>query len=260
MKCVPDILYEPSRDLALDLYLPDNLKASACIIYAHGGGFTRGARHHVEAPHIALPLVEAGFAVASISYRLQTKPAVFDPQDRERIEAYKQRSAKVGLTLSSRLYGHRFIAAMEDMSRAVEFLWVEGAGLGIRHPKVGVVGVSAGGIAGLGLAYPPTHWGHRVSKPEAVVSIGAALVQPWRLVEDGPPCLMIHGPNDRVIDISNPRLAAERAQQVGAPVTLLDTGVPGHNTQVDVVLDGKTADGVPYMQLVLDHFARLVDD
>ena len=259
MKCVPDITYDPAKELALDLYLPDDLNATACVIYAHGGGFRRGARHHVEAPHFAQHLTDAGFAVASISYRLRTNLNVFEPRDREYIEAYVARSAKVGLTLSPRLCGPEFIAAMEDMSRAIEYLWVEGKGLGIQGRKIGVLGVSAGGIAGLALAYPPTHWAHRVSKPDAVVAIGSALVQPWRLDAEGPPCLMIHGQRDRIIDISNPKIAAQRAETAGAPVTLLDTGVKGHSTQVDVVLDGDTPEGVPYMQLVLDHFARLVD-
>lgn len=259
MKCVADIVYDPDAHLALDLYLPDDLTATACVIYAHGGGFRRGARHHVEAAHFAQHLTDAGFAVASISYRLGTGTDAFSQKDQDYIEAYAARGAKLGLRMSPKLYGTAFMAAMEDMSKAIEYLWVEGAALGIAQRKIGVLGVSAGGIAGLALAYPPTHWAVRVSKPDAVVAISSAIVQPWRIEEDGPPCMMIHGPQDRIISIEDAQIGAMRAEQAGAPVTLIDTAVPGHATQVDVVLDGADAEGVPYMQTVIAHFGHLLD-
>ncbi|SFR65563.1 alpha/beta hydrolase [Litoreibacter janthinus] len=260
MKCVSDIVYDPRHQLALDLYLPDSLTADACVIYAHGGGFRRGHRAHVETGHFALKLTEAGFAMASISYRLRTENDAFSEEDVAHIEAQIARTEKVGLTLSPNLYGASFMAAMEDMSNAIEYLWVEGERLGIASRKLGVLGISAGGIAGLALAYPPMPWVRRVSRPDTVVAISSAIVQPWRLEPDGPPCLMFHGPNDRIIDLSNAQLGAARAQQVGAPVTLIDTKVKGHVTQVDEVLDGIHPDGTPYMQMVIDQFARLRDD
>lgn len=259
MKCVADIVYDPTHDLALDLYMPDDLRAEACIIYAHGGGFRRGARHHVEAAHFAKRLTAQNFAVASVSYRLATPIEAFDQDDQDLIKAYMIRSKKVGLSMSDNLYGSAFIAAMEDVSKAMEYLWVEGSGLGIRSRKVGILGVSAGGIAGLSLAYPPMHWADRVVRPEAVVSICGAMVQPWRLEPDGPPCLMLHGPRDRIIHLGNVQLAAARAEQVEAPVTLINTGVPGHSTQVDAALDGKDEAGRPYMDVILNHFAQLQD-
>lgn len=260
MKCVPDIVYEPEQKLALDLYLPDNLTARACVIYAHGGDFTFGARDAQEVPYFAAALVDAGFAMASVTYRLKPKAELFDEIDRDRIEAYKARSAKIGLSLSSKLYGHRFIAAMEDISRAIEFLWVEGGRLGIQHRKTGLLGTSAGGIASLGLAYPPTHWSHKTSKPDAVVAIGSAIVQPWRLTDEGPPCLLIHDTADDVIAVSNPQLGVSRAEVASAPIALMEVSLGAHKTLADLVLDGADENGVPYMQSVIDQFARLVDD
>lgn len=257
MKCVPDIEYDPTRNLALDLYLPDSLKAKACVIYVHGGGFSRGDKAHVEAAHFAARLTEHGLAVASVDHRLGTTLDAFDQDDQELIETYMARTAKVGLTLSEKLYGPAFIAAIEDVSKAIEYLWVEGAELGIKSRKVGVLGVSSGGIVGLALAYPPMHWVDRVVRPEAVVAIAGALVQPWRLEENGPPCLMFHGPQDRIINIGNVQLVAGRAEQVGAPIELIDTGVPGHATQVDATLDGKDRSGEPYIDRIVAHFAAL---
>ena len=260
MKCVSDIVYDPRHGLELDLYLPDNLTADACVIYAHGGGFRRGNRAAVETGHFAQNLTDAGFAMASISYRLNTALDTFLDEDAEQIQTHMARSAKVGLTLSPNFYGASFIAAMEDMSNAIEYLWVEGDRLGITSRKLGILGISAGGIAGLALAYPPMPWMQRVSRPDAVVAISSALVHPWRLEADGPPCLMFHGPNDRSIDIGNAQLGAARAQQVGAPVTLIDTKIKGHVSQIDEVLDGAHPDGTTYMQMIIDHFARLRED
>ncbi len=257
MKSLPDIVYDGDAHLSLDLYLPDSLQAEACVIYAHGGGFRKGGRDHVEALHFARHFTQAGFALASVSYRLDTPARAFSASDQASIERCMARSRKVGLTLSPRLYGPAFMAAVEDLSKAVSFLWREGHSLGIKAPKVGILGVSSGGVAALALAYPPVQWHHRVSRPGAVVAISSAFVQPWRLNEEGPPCLMINGVRDRIIHLQNARIGALRADQVGAPVTLHNTRVPGHLAQVDLVLDGMTRHGERYMQLMLDEFARL---
>lgn len=257
MKCVPGIIYDRGRQLAFDLYLPDDLLATSCVIYAHGGGFQKGSRHGEEVGQFAEPLTDAGFAMAAISYRLGTSAADFSEQEQGYIDAYLMRSKRVGLTLAPKLYGAGFIAAMEDISTLIEYLWVEGDRLGILRRKVGLLGASAGGIAGLAAAYPPIHWEQRTSKPDAVVAISSAIVQPWRLTPDGVPCLLFHGPNDRIIDIRNAELGVRRGQAVGARVKLINTQVPGHASQIDAVLDGADENGVSYLEMALTHFDML---
>ncbi|MEM7471880.1 MAG: hypothetical protein AAF340_11070 [Pseudomonadota bacterium] len=261
MKCVPDIPFDTENALSLDLYLPNTLTARGCVVYAHGGGFRKGSRHDEVAPHFAAALTAAGFAMASVSYRLATGPEAFSELDQSYIAAYGRRTGAVGFSLSPKLYGTAFIAATEDISRAIEFLWVEGGNLGIASRKTGVLGVSAGGIAGVSLAYPPSHWRERLVMPDAVVAISSAIVQPWRLSDRGAPCLMLHGPGDRVIDIRDPEFGAARATQVGAPVHLVNTGVRGHATQVDAVLDGAGLDGQgSFMDMILTHFSKMLDE
>ncbi|MEP3345178.1 MAG: alpha/beta hydrolase [Litoreibacter sp.] len=260
MKCVTDIVYDPRHKLELDLYLPDALTADACVIYMHGGGFRRGHRSHVEVAHFAQSLTDAGFAMASISYRLRTELDAFSDEDQAHIIAHVERTQKVGLNLTPNLCGPAFVAAMEDLSNAIEYLWVEGERLGISSRKLGVLGISAGGIAGLSLAYPPRPWVRRVSSPDAVVAVSSAIIHPWRLGGNGAPCLMFHSPQDEIIGLGNAQLGAARAQQIGSPVTLIETKVNGHAQQIDEMLDGSHADGTPYMQLIIDHFARLRED
>ncbi|MEM6408972.1 MAG: hypothetical protein AAF700_11200 [Pseudomonadota bacterium] len=260
MKCVPDLRFDAEHDLSFDLYLPDQMKAKACVVYAHGGGFRKGSRHDGAAEQFAVHLTEVGFAMASVSYRLGTPMTAFSPERQSYISSYMHRTASVGLSLSSKLYGPAFIAALEDLSRAIEYLWVEGSNLGITTRKTGLLGISAGGIAGLSLAFPPTHWQVRLVKPDAVVAISSAIVQPWRLSEKGPPCLMLHGPNDRITPMRDAEFGAARAEQVGAPVRLIETGVPGHATQVDAVLDGATdRGGTRFIDLIIYQYEAMLD-
>jgi len=259
MKCLPDLVYDADNHLALDLYLPDGLQASACVIYAHGGGFKSGGRHHVEAVRFAKHFTDAGFALASVSYRLGTGPEAFSAQDRDQMERDGLRAQQIGLTLSPTFYSPAAMAAMEDLSKAVSFMWMEGQSIGIETPKVGILGVSAGGVAALMLAYPPAHWRDRVSRPDAVVALSSAFVQPWELDAEGPSCLLINGEYDRVIHLRNAQIGVMRAKHVGAPVALHITERPGHLSQIEEVLEGRTEQEEPYMQLVLDEFARLRD-
>ena len=52
--------------LKLDVYLPTEVEAPTLIVWVHGGAWRRGSK---EKPAI-LPIVEQGYAVASVDYRL----------------------------------------------------------------------------------------------------------------------------------------------------------------------------------------------
>ncbi len=68
---------------------------------------------------------------------------------------------------------------------------------------------------------------------------------------------MINSPRDRIIGIENARLGLTRAEAIGAPFRLIETGVKGHNTQIDVVLDQADEKGTPYFERVLEVFEGL---
>ncbi|MEW4486557.1 alpha/beta hydrolase [Thalassoglobus sp. JC818] len=72
-----DLVYATvgDRDLKLDLMLPANVESPPLLVWIHGGGWRAGSKNN---PRFQ-PLVEDGYAVASLSYRF-TDTAVFPAQ------------------------------------------------------------------------------------------------------------------------------------------------------------------------------------
>lgn len=257
MKCVPDIIYQPQRGLSLDLYVPDTLTAEACVIYVHGGGFQSGSKVDPEVAHFAKRLTDEGFALASIECRLNAGLSDVTTVEEKSVVMSQERSDNLGFSLSDGLYGPAFYAAVEDLSAAIAFIKSDPHTLGVGSDKVGVLGVSSGGIAALSTVFKPRQMEDAVTSPDAVVAIAAALVQPWRMMAGAAPCLLINGEDDPVVGIEDARFGQSRAQAMGAAYTLLETGVKGHLSQVDVVLDQANRNGTPYFDLVLSHFDGL---
>jgi acetyl esterase/lipase len=54
------------HELALDLYIPRELKPAPLIVWVHGGAWRRGSRDNVPIQALA----RDGFTIASVSYRL----------------------------------------------------------------------------------------------------------------------------------------------------------------------------------------------
>lgn len=82
MLFVRDIPYRrlPNEKLYFDLYQPDIDEEVPVIAFFHGGGYIKGSRKDVDM-RLVRPLVENGYAVASVEYRLAptvTIDAMFD--------------------------------------------------------------------------------------------------------------------------------------------------------------------------------------
>lgn len=253
MRVLAGLCFAPEHGLLLDAYCPTG-PARAVVLYLHGGGFLKGSRSESPVRPLAQRLIPQGVAVVSPDYRLRTDLSAFAPQVAARIAAMEARSMAIGLTLAARLCGPAMIAAMRDAGAAVQAVR---AGLVPELSGLPVVclGVSAGGIAALSLAYPPKD--EALGRPDAVLSIASAMVQPWRLAPDGPPCVMLHGSKDRVIGPENPRLAARRAHARAVDLQLIETGISGHTTQIAAFLDGTDAQGRPYFDHLSDLLQRV---
>ena len=107
-----DVVYETvgDRALPLDLYRPTAEKPTPLVIWIHGGGWKSGSKNGAGP---ALALLDRGYAVASVEYRLSGE-AIFP-------------------------------AAIEDCKAAVSFLRLNADKYNLDADKFGVWGSSAGG-------------------------------------------------------------------------------------------------------------------
>ncbi len=244
----PDITYKTTADgqqLKMDIYLPQT-PVRATVLYAHGGGFKKGNRKDGNAPLLAAKLGKDGVMVASVDYRLKTDIAAFAHEKQPLIKAAMARSLRIGRPINPQFCGPRLYAVVEELSDAVAFLRSANQPFATKTGPMLALGVSAGGIAVLSLAFPPRGWDD-LHRPDAVIGLAAAMVQPWRLSQDGLPSLMVHGYKDRIIDPKNARFAARRAAAVLAPLEVVITDTRGHNPQVYLFIDGDDAQGQPWL-------------
>lgn len=167
MQKLADVIFSAQKGLALDLFLPDK-EPRAIVLYLHGGGFTRGSRKGDQSKQLLQKLLGADLGVAFADYRLGVGADAFSDAQAAAIAAMQVRTKAVGLTVASGLAGPAMIAALEDASDAVQAL-KSGNLCGVtKGLPVVILGVSAGGIAGLSLAYPPSEWSAASHRPMAL--------------------------------------------------------------------------------------------
>jgi predicted peptidase len=185
--------FNDGRDkLDLDLYLPefqDTTKKIPLILYVHGGGFSGGNRLDPLISKMALSMNTAGYAFASISYRLLMKGKSFgcDQPAHQKIMVFQQ--------------------SMIDVRRATAFLLTRNTEFNLDMSKVILAGSSAGAEAILHTAY----WSTANLPDEAlvlsadfkyagIISMAGALIDPTMITgENALPSLFFHGTCDALV-------------------------------------------------------------
>jgi acetyl esterase/lipase len=235
------------RPLVLDLYRPDGETPKPLILFIHGGGWVGGNTRHSGAlenfPLALAQLASEGFVVASVEYRLSSEAP--------------------------------FPAALQDVRTALRYLKDNSGKYRIDPHKVAVWGGSAGGqlaalaaascgdqtldaapaIAGSECVQGAVVW-YGVfdfepvvaARPDAPVSRYLACdelcapatvrrASPMSYVSSGdPPFLLIHGEQDRTVDVGQSRSFESALRKAGVEVRSLY--IPG----VDHSFVGHTAD------------------
>ena len=95
--------------LQLDLYLPDGVSTPPLLIYVHGGAWRFGSREQVS----SLGLLDEGFAIASVSFRLSEVAPL--------------------------------PAQVHDIKAAIRFLRANASDYGYDAARIAITGVSSGG-------------------------------------------------------------------------------------------------------------------
>lgn len=235
------------RPLVLDLYRPDGETPKPLILFIHGGGWVGGNTRHSGAlenfPVALAQLASEGFVVASVEYRLSSEAP--------------------------------FPAALQDVRTALRYLKDNSGKYRIDPNKVAVWGGSAGGqlaalaaascgdqtldaapaIAGSECVQGAVVW-YGVfdfepvvaARPDAAVSRYLACdgicppatvrrASPTSYVSSGdPPFLLIHGEQDRTVDVGQSRSFESALRKAGVEVRSLY--IPG----VDHSFVGHTPD------------------
>ncbi len=97
------------QELMLDLYLPADVDSPPLLVYVHGGAWRFGSRDSVS----PIDLVDRGYAIASVSFRLTTVAPL--------------------------------PAQVHDIKGAVRFLRANADRFGFDGDRIGITGVSSGG-------------------------------------------------------------------------------------------------------------------
>lgn len=235
-KVINDVVYGKvgSRELHLDIVIPKDgiAKPHPCVVWIHGGGWSKGSYKQNRAAWLA----GKGYVAASVEYRL-TGEAVFPAQ-------------------------------ITDCKAAIRFLRAHAREYGIDPKRIGAWGSSAGGhlVALLGTTggvkelegnagnagvssavqavcdfFGPTNlvidkWadppaavtallgGSPKDKPEL-----ARLASPVKFVDPkDPPFLIVHGEQDKVVPISQSEQLYEALKKAGVDVTFVRVKNAGH--------------------------------
>lgn len=219
----------------LDLYFPNTPGPWHVLVYVHGGSFTAGDKRKGSGLIDIPRMVEQGFAVAAVNYRLMPD----DP----------------------------FPAGLEDVKCAIRFLRAHSIEYQLETEKVGIWGGSAGGYyaALTGLTngksvYDTGEYMEHSSSVQAVVDMFGPTdltvkfdwLQGWLLrrafsnrskdaeflrsaspvtyvSEEAPPFLIFHGDQDSAVPLSQSQRLNDILTETGADVQLVIVENANHN-------------------------------
>lgn len=215
--------------LMLDVHRPAHDEQLPAVLYVHGGGWGRGDRT-TDVDKRVLPLVDAGFVVATLDYRLAPE--------------------------------HSYPSPVEDVIAAGEYLRVESDRFHLDPQAIGVWGSSAGAslstlaalrrpdLFGAFVHYcgPTDFYASASRSPMEAFLLGAPMEAAYlggegdeyleRAKEAGPislagqtarPSLIVHGDRDRLTGLADAEALHARLSRAGSESTLMTVAGAGHD-------------------------------
>jgi dipeptidyl aminopeptidase/acylaminoacyl peptidase len=183
------------EDLLADVYQPKDAGAGLpALVLVHGGGFEEGSKEKEEIVELAKTAARRGYVAFAVNYRL----AEDDPPAPSYWDAVPLTSA--------------FHAAIVDTKAALRFVHANAQQYGVDPNRVGLLGESAGAIAGVAAAigdpddyrsdgddYPIPASNHPEASDEANAYVhlwGSADHVLLELNDEDPPIMIVHGTED----------------------------------------------------------------
>ncbi len=262
------------RDLKLDLYYPTARRSKKCpvVVFTHGGGWAAGNRYKVASGSFEVVfkrLVQEGFAVAPVTYRLAKKDSGVAMRDcvidcKDAIRYLAKNSESLGIdpmricVMGDSAGGHiaqmLLLASPEQLSGDKDFATV---------PYRMLAGVSWYGPCDFENMELFNHddrpdfrdrFGPRIlgsdSGPADKLERYREVSPIHYLSEDSPPLLMIQGDQDTTIPVKHAYHMKQKADSVKAPVEIMIIKNSGHNwRKVDADID-------PSREAIIDRTVR----
>ncbi len=244
-KVARDLVYRTvgGKDLTLDLYVPQMAKPGdrfPVVVWIHGGAWRSGSSKD-RCP--AVPLVNRGFVVASINYRLSSE-AIFPAQIHDCKAAIRWLRANAGRfpidpdrigVWGASAGGH--LAALLGTSGGGKEL--EGGPDNLAHSsRVQAVCDYFGPTDFLKMNDEPGETDHNAAdSPESALIGGPIQKNPEKVAQanpityasaDDPPFLILHGDQDRTVPLSQSQLLNDALKRVGVKVLLGIVKGQGH--------------------------------
>jgi acetyl esterase/lipase len=228
----------PQQDIALDLYLPKQSNPNL-IVFIHGGGWRAGNKKSCKVKS----LVQHGYAVASISYRLVDK-AIFPAQ------VHDCKAAVRWLRANGEQYGYQTEKIVVSGASAGGHLAALLGTSGGIHELEGTIGEhlsESSRIQGVIYFYGATDFVLRSkTQPHKTNEIGSVvynflgggadqLVERAKLAsaahhvsQDDPPFLVFHGDKDKVVLIDQSQKIDEVYKKAMLPIKFITLKGAGH--------------------------------
>ena len=251
-----NVLYKETKEenLYLDIHYPKNKIAGEklpVVIYTHGGGWAAGSRHgaaNASFKIVHTELLKKGFCVVTVSYRLWQKggntsmrDCVIDSKDAMRY------LSKYNETLG--LDTNRFFSFGDSAGGQISQMLLLSSPETLKGEKSlekytykMVAGVSWYGpcdFENISLfnhddsSVSKDRFGPRITKPNTKPKDKLLLYKEMSpinyLDKNSAPLLMIQGEKDTTIPVKHAYYMAEKAKNIGAPVTTLIIKNAGHN-------------------------------
>jgi predicted esterase len=203
-----------TMNLKLDIYRPTKLATplpanSPVIALIHGGGFIAGDK--LDMAPLAQQYASLGYVVASINYRMYSDlPPSSSPGP---ADTFTPAPPGYDTFPNLLLGGNAINAAVQDTNKAISWLHDNAATYDIDPNRIGVGGVSAGGITSELVGY--NNFPGQI-RPNVVLDfLGSMYGTEGAIQPGGPPAFMFHGDVDPKVPFSGDAAVAAQLTNVG---------------------------------------------
>ncbi|HEY9678931.1 MAG TPA: alpha/beta hydrolase [Drouetiella sp.] len=222
-QAIHDVIYDDAHPKYCigDIYIPSHTEGTAlpAVIVVHGGGWDAGDKNDGSTGLVVSKLVESGFAVFDINYRLQNEDGKY-PNN------------------------------LDDVQQACKFFQTNGPTYGIDPKNISALGISAGAHLALLAAYTENNKNLNL---KSVVAIAPATdltklftptitkyfpandvvdreqASPLAHISSAVPTLLMHGTSDSTIPFSQSQLLSDNLSAHHKPVKLIAFKNADHN-------------------------------